>query len=65
MATVVGAGLVWGVVAWVVGAALVMPVWLSAVGFPTAPPTPNFAIPSLAWHLVYGGVLGVGYAALR
>ncbi|WP_254279892.1 histidine kinase [Haloarcula marina] len=61
----VGLGILWGVVAWVVLAALVMPVWLSAVGFPAAPPFPNFAIPSLLWHVVYGGVLGVAYAALR
>ncbi|WP_254273411.1 histidine kinase [Haloarcula marina] len=61
----VGLGILWGVVTWVVLAALVMPVWLSAVGFPAAPPFPNFAIPSLLWHVVYGGVLGVAYAALR
>ena len=62
---IVGLGLFWGVVTWVGLAALVMPVWLSAVGFPMAPPFPNFAPPSLLWHVVYGGVLGVGYAALR
>jgi hypothetical protein len=64
-APVVGTGLVWGIVTWVVLAALVMPVWLGAVGFPKAPPVPNFAVPSLVWHVVYGGVLGVVYAALR
>jgi hypothetical protein len=62
---VVGLGLLWGVVTWVGLAALVMPLWLSAVGFPMAPPFPNFAVPSLLWHAVYGGVLGVAYAALR
>ncbi|WP_299267736.1 histidine kinase [Halorientalis sp.] len=62
---VVGAGLVWGVLTWVALAALVMPVWLGAVGFPNAPPLPNFAIPSLLWHAVYGGVLGVVYGVLR
>jgi hypothetical protein len=64
-AAVVGTGLAWGVVTWITLAALVMPVWLGAVGFPKAPPLPNFAIPSLVWHVVYGGVLGVVYAALR
>ena len=63
--TVVGLGLAWGVVTWIGLAALVMPVWLSAVGFPGAPPFPNFAVPSLLWHVVYGGVLGVAYAGLR
>jgi len=61
----VGLGIGWGVLAWIGLAALVMPLWLSAVGFPMAPPFPNFAIPSLLWHAVYGGVLGVAYAGLR
>ncbi|MBX0295224.1 histidine kinase [Haloarcula nitratireducens] len=60
-----GLGVVWGVVTWLVLAALVMPLWLGAVGFPQAPPFPNFAVPSLLWHVVYGGVLGITYAALR
>lgn len=62
---VVGLGLLWGAITWVGLAALTMPLWLSAVGFPMAPPFPNFAIPSLLWHVVYGGVLGVAYAGLR
>ena len=63
--TVVGLGLLWGVVTWIGLAALVMPLWLSAVGFPMAPPFPNFAPPSLVWHAVYGAGLGVAYAGLR
>jgi hypothetical protein len=62
---VVAAGVGYGVVAWVVLAALVMPVWLGAVGFPNAPPFPNFAVPSLLWHLVYGVVLGAVVVALE
>jgi len=62
---VAGLGVLWGVVTWIGLAALVMPLWLSAVGFPMAPPFPNFAPPSLLWHAVYGGVLGVAYAGLR
>lgn len=53
-----GFGLVYGIVIWVVAAALLMPLWLSAVGFPEAPPFPNFAVPSLLWHAVFGLVLG-------
>jgi hypothetical protein len=53
-----GVGVAWGVVTWVVLAALVMPVWLSAVGSPASPPLPNFALPSLLWHAVYGAVAG-------
>ncbi|TQQ79817.1 histidine kinase [Halonotius terrestris] len=63
-ATQIGAGIGWGVVTWVVLAALVMPVWLSAVGSPASPPLPNFAPPSLLWHAVYGAVLGGVYAAV-
>jgi hypothetical protein len=56
-------GIAWGVVTWAVFAALVMPLWLSAVGSPASPPFPNFAVPSLLWHVVYGVVLGGVYAA--
>ncbi|PSQ42364.1 histidine kinase [Halobacteriales archaeon SW_5_68_122] len=59
-----GLGALWGVVTWVVLAALVMPVWLGAVGSPASPPLPNFAPPSLLWHVVYGVVLGGVYAGL-
>jgi len=59
---VVGLGIAWGVLTWVGLAALLMPVWLGAVGSPASPPFPNFAMPSLLWHGVYGLVLGVGYA---
>jgi hypothetical protein len=56
--SLLGAGAAWGVLTWVGFAAVVMPVWLSAVGSPASPPLPNFAPPSLLWHLVYGVVLG-------
>jgi len=55
-------GAVYGIVLWVVLAALVMPIWLAAVGFAGAPPFPNFALPgSLPAHVVYGAVLGAVY----
>ncbi|MUV91159.1 histidine kinase [Halapricum sp. CBA1109] len=60
----VGAGIGWGVLTWVVLAAMLMPVWLSTVGSPASPPFPNVAPPSLVWHLAYGGVLGAAYTAL-
>jgi hypothetical protein len=59
-----GLGLGWGVVTWVVLAALLMPLWLSVAGSPASPPFPNFAIPSFLWHVVYGLVLGGVYAAV-
>lgn len=60
----VGLGAAWGAATWVGLAALVMPLWLSAVGSPASPPFPNFAIPSLLWHVVYGVVLGGVYETL-
>ncbi|ERG94619.1 DUF6789 family protein [Haloquadratum walsbyi] len=57
----VGIGALWGVITWAGFAALVMPVWLSVIGSPASPPFPNFAPPSLLWHLIYGVVLGVIY----
>jgi hypothetical protein len=60
----VGVGTAWGVATWIVLAALVMPLWLSAVGSPADPPFPNFAPPSLLWHAVYGTVLGGVYVAV-
>lgn len=38
---VVGLGLAWGIAVWVVTAALVMLLWLSAVGSPASPPFPT------------------------
>ena len=52
------AGLTFGVVLAVVGAGIVMPIWLGFVGFPTPPSIPNVTVPVLVWHLVYGLVLG-------
>lgn len=58
---IIGLSLAWGIVTWAVLAALLMPVWLSTVGSPASPPFPNFAPPSLIWHVVYGLVLGGVY----
>lgn len=58
---VVGAG--YGLVVWLVAAAVVMPLWLSAVGLPS-PGVPNFDPQSLVGHLVFGAILGAVLAAL-
>jgi hypothetical protein len=60
-----GIGVAYGVVIWVVAAALLMPIWLGLVGFPSPPPFPNFALPSLLWHAVFGAVLGGAYPFVR
>jgi hypothetical protein len=62
-ATITGAA--YGVALWVVLAAFVMPVWLSAVGFAGAPPLPSFDPISLVGHALYGIVLGAAYPLLR
>lgn len=62
--TRLGVGIGWGVGVWAVLAALLMPVWLGAVGSPASPPFPNFALPSLLWHAVYGAVLGGVYTVV-
>jgi uncharacterized membrane protein YagU involved in acid resistance len=62
---VIGLGLAYGVILWVVAAGVVMPLWLSAVGFSSPPPLPNLASMGLLTHLVFGLVLGTGYHYLR
>nr|WP_089877280.1 histidine kinase [Halogeometricum limi] len=59
------AGAAYGVAVWVVLAVLVMPVWLSAVGFAGAPGLPNISTTSLVGHVIYGLVLGAAYPMLR
>ncbi|MFU8868613.1 histidine kinase [Natronococcus sp.] len=58
-------GLGYGIVVWAALAVVVMPIWLSAVGFPMAPPFPNVDVGSLMGHAVYGVVLGAAYAFLE
>ncbi|WP_254534800.1 histidine kinase [Halomarina litorea] len=52
------AGVVYAVVLAVVGAGIVMPIWLDAVGVAAQPGIPNVTTASLVWHIVYGVVLG-------
>lgn len=58
------AGIVYGLVLAVVGAGILMPIWLSATGFADPPSIPNVTTSSLVWHLVYGAVLGVLFSLL-
>jgi hypothetical protein len=59
------AGAVYGVVLAVVGAGVVMPMWLEVVGFAAPPSIPNVTVPLLAWHLVYGVVLGAVFPSVE
>ena len=56
------AGVAYGLALAVAGAGFVMPVWLAVVGFPSPPAVPNVTVPLLAWHVVYGAVLGGVFA---
>ena len=60
-----GLGVVYGILTTLVLAALVMPLWLAAVGFPAAPPFPNVAFPatvvSTIGHVVYAIPLAIAY----
>jgi hypothetical protein len=58
-------GVAYGMVLAVAGAGIIMPIWLSLAGF-ADPPTPPFVTaPTLAWHLVYGAVLGATFSYTR
>lgn len=57
-------GLTYGLVLWVILGAVVMPVWLGAMGFAGAPAVPNVDPTSMAGHVAYGVALGVTYAVL-
>jgi len=56
-------GLGWGTVLWLVAAGVIMPVWLTLVGIPTAVPRLSFT--GLVGHAIWGVVLGVSYRELE
>ncbi|MFB6308416.1 MAG: histidine kinase [Haloarculaceae archaeon] len=59
----VAAGVVFALVLALVGAGVVMPMWLDTVGAATLP-VPYVTGPSLVWHVVYGAVLGATFSVL-
>ena len=56
-------GLVYGIIVWVIGAAIIMPLWMGAVQ-PVDPPVPDWNMMSFAGHIGFGVVLGVLYPVL-
>jgi hypothetical protein len=58
-------GLAYGLVLTIPTAGIAMPLWLSAVGFPNAPPLPNLTLMGFVGHGIYGLVLGATYPVLR
>ncbi len=57
-------GLVYGFILWFLGPLTLMPLMMGA-GLQWTTSAVGQTIPSLIWHLVFGGVLGVSYEALR
>ncbi len=55
---VVVAGVVYGLVLAIAVAGVLMPIWLDVAGFEAAPDVPFITGPLVAWHVVYGAVLG-------
>jgi hypothetical protein len=58
------AGVVFGLVLGVVGAGIVLPIWLGVAGVDVEASVPFVTVPSLLWHGVYGVVLGAGFHAV-
>jgi hypothetical protein len=56
-------GLMYGFVWWFLGPLTLMPVFMG-MGVQWTGSAVAGSLPSLLWHLIYGGVLGVSYAAL-
>lgn len=54
----------YGVLLWLVAAAVVMPLWMSAIGL-AAPAIPNLDVNSLVGHVLYGALLGAVFAFAR
>lgn len=60
-------GVAYGVVAWLVGAGLVMPLWLDVVGSPAGVGLawPALDPTALLWHVAFGVVVGATFPLLR
>ena len=56
-------GLGYGLIVWVLAAAILMPVWVNAT-MGMGAPVPNFVMESAMGHAVYGVLLGLVYALI-
>lgn len=54
-------GLFYGVAVWAILPVIVMPAWLTTVGYADAPTVPAFAVESFLGHVAYGASLGAVY----
>lgn len=51
-------GILYGLLLAIVGTGVILPMWVSVVGFYEAPALPFVTVPLLAYHVIYGAVLG-------
>jgi len=58
------AGMAFGVVLGVVGAGLIMPMWVQSIGLDSSMAVPHFTPLVLGWHVVYGTVLGLLFSGI-
>ncbi len=61
----VGVGIGYGLVVWIVLATFVMPAWVGAMSPEMTPPVPDVNPMSAIGHAVYGAILGAVYYALE
>lgn len=61
----VATGLIFGLVTWGLLDAVLVPMWLEAVGYSTVPVVPRVVVASLVGHTVYGALLGSVHYALE
>ncbi|MFB6301070.1 MAG: ATP-binding protein [Halobacteriales archaeon] len=57
------AGIVWGVLLWLIAAGIIMPLWLQTVGVMAM--IPNLPPLGLVSHAIWGAVLGSSYTVLK
>lgn len=58
------AGTAFGIVLGLVGAGIIMPMWVQSIGLSSTMMVPNFDPVVLGWHVIYGGVLGFLFSGI-
>lgn len=59
----VAAGGVYGILLAIFASGIIMPIWLTLVGVTGGGSIPSISVVSVAWHLLYGLVVGGAFAA--
>jgi hypothetical protein len=58
------AGMAFGVLLGIVGAGLILPMWVQSIGIGASMSVPHFTPIILGWHVVYGTVLGLLFSGI-